>query len=108
MKVSPLQVFALGLLALHAPSQAAEHIYRFVDRNGVIHLTNVPTDARYRLYYQGAKQALGSPAHLRESDSNAGFVPEPDVHTEEDLLAGQDAGIPGAVEVPDAPHADKR
>ncbi|MBN2466810.1 MAG: lytic transglycosylase domain-containing protein [Deltaproteobacteria bacterium] len=28
-------------------------IYRFVDKNGVVHFSNVPTDPRYRLYISG-------------------------------------------------------
>jgi soluble lytic murein transglycosylase-like protein len=43
---------ATSLLLLAAP--AAATIYRYVDENGVIHFTNIPTDSRY--------QPLGSAA----------------------------------------------
>ena len=41
----------LGLMATAPLTASAEAIYSFVDRDGVIHVTNVPQDRRYR--YRG-------------------------------------------------------
>lgn len=41
-------VLGLSLLCLHTPAGA--DIYRYVDENGTIHFTNVPTSPRYRLF----------------------------------------------------------
>jgi soluble lytic murein transglycosylase len=44
---------AIAGLVLFAKAGAAEQIYRYVDERGVVHLTNVPTDDRYRKFVIG-------------------------------------------------------
>jgi soluble lytic murein transglycosylase len=44
-----LLLFAVAAVAA-APGGATADIYRYVDGNGVLHFTNVPTDNGYRLY----------------------------------------------------------
>lgn len=48
-------IVLLLLLTAHAPLHA--EIYRFVDKNGVWHFTNIKTDSRYRLFIPGRKSA---------------------------------------------------
>ena len=45
----PLAVLALSLLF---PFQATADIYKYVDEEGVIHFTNVPTDGKFKLFYR--------------------------------------------------------
>jgi len=47
---------AIGLMALSLffPGLSSADIYKFVDEDGVTHITNVPTDARYRLWWREA------------------------------------------------------
>ena len=46
-------VMVLSLAVGAMPTRA--DIYRYVDENGVVHFTNVPTNLRYRLYFPEAK-----------------------------------------------------
>ncbi|PWT75942.1 MAG: transglycosylase [Proteobacteria bacterium] len=41
---------AFGALSAHAD------IYRYVDENGTVHFTNMPTDSRYKLYMAASKE----------------------------------------------------
>lgn len=55
-------------LACFCPDVSRADIYRFVDENGVTHISNVPADPRYRLWWKEAtpeerKTALRSPAY---------------------------------------------
>jgi soluble lytic murein transglycosylase-like protein len=40
------------ILALLLPALAFADIYKYVDEEGVIHFTNVPTDGKYKLFYR--------------------------------------------------------
>lgn len=108
MRVGSMVGCVTALLLMQAGGAGAERIYRFVDRDGVTHLSNVPDDVRYRLYYQGAQPASVRRAPPRDSEPIAVTMPEPDMHGEEDLLTGQDAGIPGAIDIPDAVRVDRK
>jgi soluble lytic murein transglycosylase-like protein len=43
-------------LSLFACPQAGADIYRYVDKNGVWHFTNIKTDARYRLFMRTGRR----------------------------------------------------
>ena len=49
------------LVLLGAPDRAAraEEMYRYVDARGVVHLTNVPSDTRFRKYAIGSAGGTG-------------------------------------------------
>ena len=49
-----MRMFALAAVAM--PPLAHADIYRFVDENGTVHFTNLPTDSRYKLYLATAKE----------------------------------------------------
>lgn len=52
--------FAALVLALVSSREAsAEHVYRYVDERGVVHLTNVPADTRYQKYRVGSAGGSG-------------------------------------------------
>ncbi len=54
--ITPLLI--LICLLLTAPSASAG-IYRYEDENGVIHFTNCPRDAKYKLYIRESKEDVG-------------------------------------------------
>ena len=46
-------------VSLAAAVPARGEIYRYVDKNGVWHFTNVKTDSRYRIFVPSSRKALG-------------------------------------------------
>ena len=53
-----IRVICLGVALLLCWSpQAQGNIYRYVDKNGVLHFTNVKTDPKYTLYLRGSRKA---------------------------------------------------
>ena len=51
---------AVALVALSlVPASRAEQVYRYVDERGVVHLSNVPADQRYRKYTLGRNGGTG-------------------------------------------------
>ena len=53
-------VLVVSLLFLYNP--AAADIYRYVDANGTIHFTNIPTSPRYRLFREERSTLRGNSA----------------------------------------------
>lgn len=52
------------LLALFPYTAARADIYRYVDKNGVWHFTNIKSNSRYRLYLQTPKKTVS--AYIKE------------------------------------------
>jgi soluble lytic murein transglycosylase len=52
-------VFLTVAVTLAAAVPARGEIYRYVDKNGVWHFTNVKTDSRYRIFVPSSRKALG-------------------------------------------------
>ena len=48
----PLFWLAALALTLFFPAQTLADIYKYVDEEGVIHFTNVPTDGKFKLFYR--------------------------------------------------------
>ena len=65
----------IGLLAMSALAAATgicrADIYRFVDKDGTVHFTNVPQDARYQLYI--ATQKEPDPVTAAFNDASAPY-----------------------------------
>lgn len=61
-----------GLVILGAVSTdaSAETIYRFVDANGVTHLSNAPTDSRYRKVREDRSPAIARPVASGQTQPN--------------------------------------
>lgn len=60
-RVRTVWLVAALLVLLGAPDRAAraEEMYRYVDARGVVHLTNVPVDTRFRKYAIGSAGGTG-------------------------------------------------
>lgn len=52
-------VILTAAVSLAAAVPARGEIYRYVDKNGVWHFTNVKTDSRYRIFVPSSRKALG-------------------------------------------------
>ncbi len=53
-----IRAACLGIALLLCWSPRAQgNIYRYVDKNGVLHFTNVKTDPKYTLYLRGSRKA---------------------------------------------------
>jgi len=64
---------ALAAVILSVPADVRCDIYKYVDRNGVMHFTNVPTSSstRYRVYLRESSSAL---PHSKVSGSYADII----------------------------------
>jgi soluble lytic murein transglycosylase-like protein len=62
MKTSILTIVSLAalIIVLIAPQGALADFYKYEDNNGVVHLTNVPTSAKYRWFMRESGKALST------------------------------------------------
>ena len=58
-RTSGLAIVLLALFAASDPAAHAEEIYRYTDERGVVHLSNVPADMRFRKYEIGSAGGTG-------------------------------------------------
>ncbi|MGD8367793.1 MAG: lytic transglycosylase domain-containing protein [Desulfobacterales bacterium] len=58
---------AVLLLIVFSPGRALADIYRYIDSQGVLHFTNVPTDPAFRLYMK--EKGLPKKSSIRRSPS---------------------------------------
>ncbi len=63
-----LQVAGLLVLLVAAPSLAQADIYMYRDADGVLHFTNVPASAKYRLYIRGSKPRFNTSPGSKKYD----------------------------------------
>ncbi len=68
MKYMVTIVISFCLFLLATPSSAG--IYRYVDERGVIHFTNCPRDAKFKLYIRESREDVGSESSSFIRDSN--------------------------------------
>jgi len=75
-----LGLAGLAVAGLSCPDASAETIYRFVDANGVLHLSNAPTDPRYQKVQEERGRTVAqapAPAPIQS------FAPAPSILAEE-------------------------
>ncbi len=66
----PILALLLTLgLGFSKPAAAIE-VYKYVDRNGVVHLTDRPPDDRYRLYQKDGKKLITQRINYRDKLAN--------------------------------------
>jgi soluble lytic murein transglycosylase-like protein len=77
MKYIVVVIALFCLLFLTSPSSAG--IYRYEDENGVIHFTNCPRDAKFKLYIRESKEDVGgrnSFSYIRDSNQYDALISE--------------------------------
>jgi len=76
--IAVLSVVLSCLFFLTSPSSAG--IYRYEDENGVIHFTNCPRDAKFKLYIRESKEDVGgrnaSFSYIRDSNQYDSLISE--------------------------------
>jgi len=76
--IGVLSVVLSCLFFLTSPSSAG--IYRYEDENGVIHFTNCPRDAKFKLYIRESKEDVGgrnaSFSYIRDSNQYDSLISE--------------------------------
>ena len=87
----------LVIVGISCPVASAETIYRFVDANGVIHLSNAPTDSRYQKVQDDRSPATTKPVASAQPQAQA--LPQP--------VAQVFLTSPSAASVPDSPSAER-
>lgn len=69
MNKKALILLLINFITFIAIPSAWAELFHFVDKNGVIHFSNAPTDPRYRLF-KGKRLASYDPNRYKESDFN--------------------------------------
>jgi soluble lytic murein transglycosylase-like protein len=76
--IAILSVVLSCLFFLTSPSSAG--IYRYEDENGVLHFTNCPRDAKFKLYIRESKEDVGSRnpsfSYIRDSNQYDSLISE--------------------------------
>jgi len=76
--IAILLVVLSCLFFLTSPSSAG--IYRYEDENGVLHFTNCPRDAKFKLYIRESKEDVGSRnpsfSYIRDSNQYDSLISE--------------------------------
>ncbi|TAL10619.1 MAG: DUF4124 domain-containing protein [Nitrospirae bacterium] len=83
----------LALLGVSSQDAFAETLYRFVDANGVVHLSNAPTDSRYQ--------------KVRDERSPAAARPAASVQPQSQALAQLPGPSPSFASVPSSPAEER-
>lgn len=93
--------FVAGLIPifLALPSPAYADIYAFVDQNGVRHLSNVPSDPRYKL-------VMRTPVYTKQAATPSSYAPS-NLYTKAALANVKDGVYPGTTTLSANPNAQR-
>jgi soluble lytic murein transglycosylase len=58
-----IALVAGGLLVMAFPASGKADIYKYVDRSGIVHFTNVPTSSRFHLYMKEHSEGSAATVH---------------------------------------------
>ena len=75
-RIGALAFAICALVAIASRASRADQVYRYVDERGVVHLSNVPADERYRTYRVGSAGGSGRGILiLARRDSGRAHIP---------------------------------
>lgn len=74
-KICVVGMVCLSFILVSALPLSAD-IYRYIDKEGVMHFTNVPTSSRYQLYIKGRSSGSYSPSYVNWTTKYDHFITE--------------------------------